>query len=172
MYNVDVYQGASGTLDEDGLGATVVLRMLEPMYNKNHHVYMDNFFSSVKLANKLKPKGSRMIGTTRTDRKGWPKNLKVLTKLNKQMKRGECQTKIVDEVQCLVWKDRKVVPIINTISNPNNVFQVMRRNKDGTRSPVPCPDSVRLYNSYMGGVDLLMPEERLTHAAESPESGG
>ena len=155
MYNVDVYQGASGTLDEDGLGATVVLRMLEPVYNKNHHVYMDNFFSSVKLANRLKPKGIRMIGTTRTDRKGWPKNLKGLTKLNKQMQRGECQTKIVDGVQCLVWKDRKVVPIINTISNPNNVSQVMRRNKDGTRSPVPCPDSVRLYNSYMGGVDLF-----------------
>ena len=44
MYNVDVYQGASGTLDEDGLGATVVLCMLEPVYNNNHHVYMDNFF--------------------------------------------------------------------------------------------------------------------------------
>ena len=64
MYNVDVYQGASGTLDEDGLGATVVLRMLEPVYSNNHHVYMDNFFSSVKLANKLKPKGIKMIGTT------------------------------------------------------------------------------------------------------------
>ena len=43
MYNVDVYQGASGTLDEDGFGATVVLHMLEPVYNKNHHVYMDKF---------------------------------------------------------------------------------------------------------------------------------
>ena len=55
----------------------------------------------------------------------------------------------------MVWKDRKVVPIINTISDPSNVSQVMRRNKDGTRSPVSCLDSVRLYNNYMGGVDLF-----------------
>lgn len=53
MYNVDVYQGVSRTLDEDGLGSTVVLHMLEPVYNNNHQVYMDNFFSSIKLANKL-----------------------------------------------------------------------------------------------------------------------
>ena len=121
MYNVDVYQGASGVLDEDGLGATVVLHMLESEYNENHRVYIDNFFSSVKLANKLKAKGTRMIGTTRTDRKGWPKNLKGLPKLNKEMKRGECTSEMVDGDQCLVWKDRKVVPIINTITNPSNV---------------------------------------------------
>ena len=83
------------------------------------------------------------------------KNLKGLPELNKLMKRGECRSEIVDGVQCLVWKDRKVVPIINTISDPSNVSQVMRQNKDGTRSPVSCPDSVRLYNNYMGGVDLF-----------------
>ena len=53
MHHVYVYEGASETRDVDGLGAKVVQCMLEPVYNK-HYVYMDDFFSSVQLANKLK----------------------------------------------------------------------------------------------------------------------
>jgi hypothetical protein len=33
VYNMDVYQGASANLDEAGLGATVVQRMMEPLYH-------------------------------------------------------------------------------------------------------------------------------------------
>ena len=58
MYNVDVYQGAGSTLDEAGLGATVVLHMMVPLYDCNHHVYTDNFFSSISLANKVKDHGA------------------------------------------------------------------------------------------------------------------
>lgn len=36
MYNVDVYTGASGNLDEDGLGATVVQKLLQDLYNANY----------------------------------------------------------------------------------------------------------------------------------------
>ena len=61
MYNMDVYQGASSTLDEAVLGATVVLHMMVPLYDCNHHVYTDNFFSSISLANKLKDCGTPMV---------------------------------------------------------------------------------------------------------------
>ena len=44
---------------------------------------------------------------------------------------------------------------INTISNPDSEAQVSRRNKDGSRSQIPCPESVQLYNANMGGVDLF-----------------
>jgi hypothetical protein len=44
MYNLDIYQGASGILDEAGLGATVVQHIVEPLHGCNYHVYMDNFF--------------------------------------------------------------------------------------------------------------------------------
>ena len=63
MYNVDVYQGAGSTLDKAGLGDTVVLYVMVPLYDCNHHVYADNFFSSISLANKLKDRGTLMIGT-------------------------------------------------------------------------------------------------------------
>ena len=31
--------------------------------------------------------------------------------------------------------------------------QVLRKKKDGTRTPVNCPQSISLYNKHMGGVD-------------------
>ena len=33
------------------------------------------------------------------------------------------------------------------------ISTVLRRQKDGTRIPVPCPQSIIDYNMFMGGVD-------------------
>ena len=52
-------------------------------------------------------------------------------------------------------EDKRPVAFIITISDPNATIHVFRRNKDGTRVPITCPDSVKLYNMYMGGVDLF-----------------
>ena len=51
-YNISIYTGKVTRTDEveDGLGARVVKSMVGPIYDKGHHVYMDNFFSSVTLA--------------------------------------------------------------------------------------------------------------------------
>ena len=54
MYNMDVYQGAGSTLDEAGLGATVVLHMMVPLYDCNYHAYTNNFFPRISLANSKK----------------------------------------------------------------------------------------------------------------------
>ena len=53
-----------------------------------------------------------------------------------------------------MWKDNKVVSLINTTTPPNLMATVRRQNKDSSRTSIPCPQSVRDYNTYMGGVDL------------------
>ena len=117
---------------------------------------MDNFFSSVALANYLKTKSTYTIGTARVGYKGWPLQLKNTKVLNKSLKRGAHKSVSLENgVQCLVWKDKKTVAFINTISNPDSEAQVSRRNKDGSRSQISCPESVQLYNANMGGVDLF-----------------
>ena len=57
------------------VGATVVLHMMEPLYDCNHNVYTDNVLS-ISLAKKLKDNGTVMIGTASTNRHGWPKEMK------------------------------------------------------------------------------------------------
>ena len=42
---------------------------------------------------------------------------------------------------------------LSTQSNPTEEHQVLRRQKDGTRVSVSCPEAIHMYNRYMGGVD-------------------
>ena len=157
MYNLDVYTGkVSANSDEDGLGSRVVKAMTEPLLGRGNHIYMDNFFSRTSLAVYLKQKNTYTIGIVRTSSKGWPTELKNTQALNREIQCGEFKSATTsDGIQCIVWKDKKCVSFINTICNPEELAQVSRRNKDGTRAQVACPQSVKLYNAYMGGVDLF-----------------
>lgn len=51
------------------------------------------------------------------------------------------------------WLDNKVVTVLSTTSQPVATGTVLRRQKDGRRTPVLCPDSIIAYNQHMGGVD-------------------
>jgi hypothetical protein len=156
LYKVIVYTGASSGSGEGGLGAKVVRSLVEPLNGKGHHIYYDNFFSSVSLAKEQCARGNYAISTTRTNRKGWPESLKDVKSIEKSMARGDTRTEIVDgSVQCVIWKDKKGIPILNCIADPSHATTVARKNKDGSRVSVPCPQSVKLYNMYMGGVDLF-----------------
>ena len=51
-----------------------------------------------------------------------------------------------------VWKDKRLVNTLSTLSSPEEVHEANRR--VGTEVfEVPQPSSVYLYNKYMGGVD-------------------
>jgi hypothetical protein len=154
--NFEVYTGATPGATEHGLGATVVKNMVEPLYGKGHHVFYDNFFSSVALVKDLLDNKVYTIGTTRVNRRKWPACLSAIKDLQKAMTRGDSKSFIVEggEVECLVWKDNKCVPFINTICPPGEEETVLRRAKDGSRQSVKCPASVKRYNQFMGGVDM------------------
>ena len=50
------------------------------------------------------------------------------------------------------WLDRKIV-MMCTNTQPSSQGIVQRRQRDGTRQPVTCPESIISYNNNMGGVD-------------------
>lgn len=52
-----------------------------------------------------------------------------------------------------VWQDNRPVVVIATNSDPTETTTVARKGRDGSTSNVVCPQSVYLYNKYMGGVD-------------------
>ncbi len=56
-------------------------------------------------------------------------------------------------VAASAWKDNKVVTAMYSGYNPSQHATVLRRQKDGTRSPVTCPVAIAYYNQFMGGVD-------------------
>ena len=57
------------------------------------------------------------------------------------------------KVTVSVWKDNKVVTMMSTNSQPSATGSVLRRQKDGSRIQICCPEAVKMYNCYMGEVD-------------------
>ena len=117
--------------------------------------------SSVELASNLLSHQTYTVSTTRTNERGWPNSLRDCKKLNQELQRGEHKSVIVSTengaVECLAWKDKKVVSMLNTDcnpNNPNNMTNVKRKGRDGQSTLVSCPESVKMYNKFMGGVDL------------------
>ena len=52
-------------------------KLTDDIKHKNHHVYFDNFFTSVKLLEDLKRDGIYGCGTARKDRRGFHPSLKT-----------------------------------------------------------------------------------------------
>ena len=51
------------------------------------------------------------------------------------------------------WMDRKVVMVMVSNTQPSAFGSVLQQQKDHSCTPIPCPESIILYNKYMGGVD-------------------
>ena len=65
VYNWDLYAGKKrGGAVEHGLTYDVVTKLCCPIYNKGHHVYMDNYFSSPELFNELANNQTGACGNT------------------------------------------------------------------------------------------------------------
>ena len=67
--------------------------------------------------------------------------------------RGESVTVQKGKVSATAWLDWKVATIMSTNCQPDDSGSILHRMQDGSRIPVPCPQSIILYNTYMGGVD-------------------
>ena len=67
--------------------------------------------------------------------------------------RGDSKTVQKGKVTASAWMDNKVVSMMSTTSQPSATASVLRRQKDGSRISIPCPESIISYNRFMGGVD-------------------
>ena len=69
-----------------------------------------------------------------------------------------------------VWRDRRLVYVMSTNSDPTTPTTVQRREKDGTRSTITCPTNVVAYNKYMGELTTLINCDTTTTLGASPGS--
>jgi len=145
--------------------ACILLKYITPHF-RFHHVFFDNYFSSVKLLLELKRDGIYGCGTLRSNRIGFPNDLKQHLKglkergeyMIRQCSSAEYSThketrKQANRLTVSLWQDNRPVTVISTNCDPTVSTSVVRRNKDGTSRSVSCPNSIYLYNKYMGGVD-------------------
>ena len=133
---------------EDGLvSVRVVKELMQPYLNKGHHLYMDNFYTSIRLVEELAGLNTGVCGTIRENR--------LLGKV--EYPRIKNQSKhYTDERSSLlltVWKDKQIVTIISNIHSSK--FLKIEKTFDNT--PIPTkkmiPKCVDDYNKLSRGVD-------------------
>lgn len=74
---LSVYAGKENDQPETNLGSKVVKKLTSNIARNNHHIYCDNYFTSVPLFEELLEEDSTYAcGTFRRDRKGVPEDIK------------------------------------------------------------------------------------------------
>ena len=150
VYQLEFYQGWKEK-KELNLGSIVVLDLPQVLEYTYCHVFFDNFFNSITLIQQLHDNGLYGLGIARFD----TINILQMTK-DKEMKRRDYQYKFYNHIACIKWYDNKSVMLLG--SHGRNKFYIdMQRRLKGSSSKIPvnCPNGIKLYNSKMGGVDLM-----------------
>lgn len=152
--NLQVYTGKTavsvGNFTNFQMCERVVLDLCEPYFSTNRLVAFDNFFTTYKLMKTLRKNGLYSCGTVRGNRKGLPS---ILSDTKIKLNRGEFTFLVKSCVAAVKWQDNKAVSLLSTLHNPKDVVFIQRKQKDGSRIDISCPEVVRTYNNIMGGVD-------------------
>lgn len=135
--NFKVYSGASAILQD------TILPILDPYVGFYHHIYMDNYYNSVRTTELLLQRKTRVCGTIRAN-KGFPQYLK-----SPILKEYESKYARKGQVLLQVWQTKKnrIVRMISTIHSAETVNVP---HWSGMRTK---PKSIVDYNKYMKGVD-------------------
>ena len=93
---------------------------------KHHHIYIDNFFSSVSLLHNLLSDGIYCTGTALTNRRNFPPDLKELSKKGLGS-RGAREVRQDGNVCVTVWQDSRPVSFMSSGHNPADTTVVRRK---------------------------------------------
>lgn len=157
MYDFKVYTGKDTCADYGlGFSGNIVMSLCENIpKGVNHKIFADNWFSSLHLATALKSKGFCFLGTIRTNRMG-KCQLKSEAVLKKNGRGSFDHIVETNENLSLVrWFDRKSINFVSTFTGIEPLDNCKRWSKEiKSHVDIPRPYTVKLYNKFMGGVDL------------------
>lgn len=138
-----LYSGAAGDLGGKDHAHKVVLSLIEGLQLKGHALYMDNYYNSFSLCQKLLDIDVYVTGTLRKERKLNPKDV-----VTAKLKKGEAITKYCKGVAVSKWHDKRDVLLIST-EFENSMIEVERRHGENVQKPL----AIVRYNENMSGVD-------------------
>ncbi|XP_069128864.1 piggyBac transposable element-derived protein 4-like [Argopecten irradians] len=113
--SLKLYSGRQGNEDRstNGLGYDVCMALIQPFLGKNHHLIVDNYYTSPTLCDALFDRGTYMTGTVRVYRRGMPSSFKGI-----RLKKGEMEIRQSGSTMALAYGDRKTVTFLSTMASP------------------------------------------------------
>ena len=151
---LDVFTGMKGRRREEGAAGRVVRRLLDRLQPLSWHVVaMDGYFSSVQLFEELLSLGFYAVGTTRHNRRHFPKEL---LREVEGCERGEWvwRQKRGSPLVATSWMDKKSVNLLSTCADAEQSTTIERRT-GSELVQMRCPAVLPLYLRYMRGVDVF-----------------
>ena len=150
-----------------GKGGAVVARLTNDFHHKGHCLFVDNWYSSLALCIFLKSGWIYLCGTTRSNRRGYPAELKAFRA--PAQNRGASSLRVYQGVVAFVSKDSKPVHFLSTAHYPDEVATVQGQQKErrSGRYSVKEVESHKIvvdYNANMGAVDT---NEQMTTVRKS-----
>jgi hypothetical protein len=138
----------------------IVMNLIDGYKWKNHIVYMDNYYNSVRLTELLLSNGIYICGTLRQYR-GTSESFEEQFK---KMKKEEIFYEINTKYIVGGYYDKKPIMFISSFHQPTNDLKEKlvkkMNNVDNTKvlvyskKTIEIPTALKEYNKYMGGVDL------------------
>ncbi|XP_041867910.1 piggyBac transposable element-derived protein 4 [Melanotaenia boesemani] len=153
-WNFFIYQGKTENVQGEGLSYTSVMDLMNfRQLGEGYHLYVDNFYSSSALFQKLSAHNTLACGIVRPTCIGFP-----TTKVNdlpKNAERGDMRWLRKDNLLFVKWKDTKEVTMCSSFHKAFTGHTTKRRVKKAGQKQIKnidVPDPVRDYNKYMGGL--------------------
>jgi hypothetical protein len=142
-----IYTGKNSIADplNKGQSFAIVNELLSDYIGAHRKVYMDNWFTSVGLADHMHGCQTYICGTARS--------IRLPPLCSDPLQRGDIRYYVCDENNLMVthWFDKRDVYLMSTCCNSGSHELDCWRNHE--RVTIQRPDSVAEYNQNMGGTD-------------------
>jgi len=139
--NMEIYSVEGKKLED------TVLSLLGRNLDLNHHIYQDNYYNSMRLAQTLLDRNMRDFGTITANR-GIPHDLEVE---GNRLKKGHSAFRRKGDIMVQVWKDKRLVQMISTIHEATVVNTGWKDGK--TNREIKKPYAIVQYNKFMKVID-------------------
>lgn len=147
IWNFYVYTGKETYYDprysEFNISARIVLQLCDELLERGYKLYLDNWYTSVPLIEKLCAHKTDVVGTIRKNRTGICEEVRET-----RIKKSEYVAKFKNKIMLLKWQDNREVYLVSSVHN-DNIVEIQKRNVIKK-----IPEVVADYNNKMGGVDM------------------
>ena len=125
----------------------LVFNIMRDYLGRGHELYMDRYYTSVRLFQDLYLQKTVAVGTCMTNRRGLPKDL-----IKRKLAKGDVAASRHGSILALKWRDKREVFMLSTKHVPT-MDVVVKETSYKTSVVKQKPTVVQNYNAWMSGVD-------------------
>lgn len=149
LFNARPYLGKDpARRQENDVPMDVCMKLMEPLYNQGYNLTTDNFFTSLRLADSLRDKGTSLLGTIRKQRREVPDGDTLMK--NRDLHSTEIYSTGIEGSNTTLTiykaKRKKTLYLLSTMHPTVSI---------NNGHPKKLPETVESYNSSKVGVDVL-----------------